>query len=137
MKVGEDFSKVLADMRLERTRSKKAAGRAVKIRAMVHDRVGSIDVNLLDHVLEVLGRIPPGVEVNKFSCFGSLSKKGNFRRNWNRRWFVFDPCERQLSYYTDSTLAQKKGSFMLSKVTSVRRITDPRDYPFAMYVPQN
>jgi hypothetical protein len=131
-----EFSKILTDMRAERTCSKVAAKRAVKIRSIVQKRVGALDVDLCGHVLQALSMsaIPAGVMVDSFSCRGKLWKKGQIHRNWNQRWFLFDLKERRLSYYSDEACTNMKGAFMLEEVQSVSRVSDCKDYPFLMNI---
>ncbi len=120
-------------MRSERTCSKVAARRALKIRSMIHSRVGSLDVDLKAHVLQVLRNLPlpKDVVLDNYTCRGKMWKKGAIHRNWTLRYFVFDLRERHLQYFTDESMSVLKGSFMLTDVQSVARSKN-EDYPYLM-----
>eukprot|EP00048_Salpingoeca_helianthica_P023083 m.22136 g.22136 ORF g.22136 m.22136 type:complete len:169 (-) comp8244_c0_seq1:11-517(-) len=130
---------VIEDMRRERSRSRLAAKRAIKIRSIVHNRVGALDVDLRAHVIDVLGKPHteeglPDVVVDEYSCSGILWKKGNIHHNWSQRWCLFDLRERRFGYYAHKGDDKEKGGFMLSEVLGVERINDSKNYPYLMNV---
>jgi hypothetical protein len=130
---------IIEDMRRERTRSRIAAKRAIKIRSIVHNRVGALDVDLRAHVLEVLGRphldeALTEIAIDEHSCSGMLWKKGLIHHNWSWRWCLFDLRERRFAYYAHKGDDKERGGFMLHDVVAVERISDSKHYPYLMNV---
>lgn len=136
VKKGDELERILSDMRAERSCSKVASKLRKKIRALVHDRVGAIDIDLAVYIAGVLHfSVPPAeVTLDKYTCSGLMWKKGNIHRNWNLRYFVFDLRERQFRYYASQSAPIEKGKFMLEEVTQVERVPDNKQYPFLMNV---
>ena len=58
------------------------------------------------------------------TCRGFLQKMANpsrifTRRNWNKRWFVFDRTERALLYYTDKSEGKPRGYIPFEDIEEV------------------
>ena len=54
---------------------------------------------------------------------GFMQKKGGFRRNWNRRWWVLDGGCGELAYYDDDDKEKRKGAINLFDASEVRHST--------------
>lgn len=58
--------------------------------------------NLLQYVLEAVGidtLKATDLKIDVHTCSGYVSKLGNFRKNWKRRYLVFDLATRVITYY--------------------------------------
>ena len=62
----------------------------------------------------------PQLEVTEDGiCRGFLIKQGEVVRNWKKRYFVFNPCNRTFTYYTDHTLKHVKGIIYFDAIQRV------------------
>ena len=87
------------------------------LRKITHD----VSINLADIDLLAVTRdaihpmpIPADVYLARTTCKGYLTKKGDIRRNWKKRWFSLSLIEMSITYYTDDTEAVQKGLIILS-----------------------
>jgi len=53
-------------------------------------------------------------------CCGWLEKKGGFRKNWTKRWFVLDIIAQSLNYYEDNECKKLKGQIDITKVQNAK-----------------
>mmetsp|Transcript_14411 Transcript_14411/g.21624 ORF Transcript_14411/g.21624 Transcript_14411/m.21624 type:complete len:1664 (+) Transcript_14411:117-5108(+) len=72
-------------------------------------------------------------ESSSVLLYGYLQKQSNIMMAWNRRWFVLSRTATaySLCHYTDDTMAQKKGEFLIDKhctVTRRRPMSSERPY---------
>lgn len=136
MKAGDELERILLDMRAERSCSRVASRQAIKIRSIVHDRVGALDVDLRTYISGILrfAQPPPGVVLERYAVAGQLWKKGSIHRNWTQRYFLFDLRERQFCYFSDATMQQEKGRVNLEDITAVDRDMTSKQYPYLMNI---
>ena len=46
---------------------------------------------------------------------GFLEKKGHIHKTWKRRYVVWNPRQRAMSYYSDASRAEKKGAYIVAQ----------------------
>ena len=92
------------------------------LRKITHD----VSINLADIDLLAVTRdaihpmpIPADVYLARTTCKAYLTKKGDIRRNWKKRWFSLSLIEMSITYYTDDTEAVQKGLIYLKDVVRV------------------
>ena len=71
---------------------------------------------------ELRGSAPPGYPL-QHNPSGFMLKKGGFRKNWNRRWWVLDAGSAELAYYDDEDRGDRKGAINLYNASEVRTST--------------
>jgi hypothetical protein len=107
----------------------------VTLRAVTHNP--SFDfttLNVLTLVQDIVHPfpVPPDVVVDRVDVSGYLSKKGEIRRNWSRRWFVLSLLDKRMAYYTDDSQTVIKGLIHLNRVIRVQADGDLAQFGFAI-----
>jgi hypothetical protein len=63
--------------------------------------------------------VPPDIAFDRSFAAGYLNKKGDIRRNWKRRWFVFSLTDLSIAYFTSDSEKTAKGVLYLKHILKV------------------
>jgi hypothetical protein len=94
----------------------------VTLHRVTHDpsfNFSDINLLLLTQDLMYPLPVPPDIAIDRSFAAGFLSKKGDIRRNWKRRWFVFSLTDLSLAYFTSDSEKTAKGVLNLKSVLKV------------------
>ena len=78
------------------------------------------DFNLAARVAQLTDNLTsPDVTIDKRTVRGFVSKVGQHRKNWKKRWFVFDLDGHSVRYFESDKAKNDKGGFNTDDVVRV------------------